>query len=256
MKKPSMAQRRTTLGDIQSVQGLFVDRARSTVRNSANTTHSAPSEMDIVERVSAGQYPSAYALLRDLVLNLCWSNRYALQYYDKRPTAKKDIPKDNKYIFLPVHTPWNGDELTDIIVEGYQWLMPTWDEETEDALFQHLISLFRHKPSCGGELELLKPSVNEAMASGDNQVMVIQNHSRHRLFSAMDVASASHPVPELQELMWQSMLLGNQYPWDVASSRLARVDSIRHDDHVVLFYPKDDRALSQIKQLMGPSGIH
>lgn len=256
MKKPSTAQRRATLGDIQSVRDLIVSRASLKARNGANNNRYAPTEMDIVERLSAGLYPSAYALLRDLVWNLSWSNRYALQYYDKRPTAKKDIPRDNKYVFFPVYTPWNGDELSDIIVEGYQWLMPTWDEETEDALFQHLISLFRHKPGCGGELDPLKPGVNETMASGHNLVMAIQNHSKHRLFTAMDIASASHPVPELQEVMWQTMLLGNQYPWDVTSSRLVRVDSIRHDDHVVLFYPKDDKALSQIKQLMGTDAVH
>ena len=41
---------------------------------------------EILQRVETGSYPTRYALMRDVALNLFWVNRFALTMYEKRPT--------------------------------------------------------------------------------------------------------------------------------------------------------------------------
>ena len=47
----------------------------------------APSGTEILHRIQAGDhYSSRYELMRDVALNMFWSNRFAMTMYDKRPT--------------------------------------------------------------------------------------------------------------------------------------------------------------------------
>src|SRR5271157_4694545 len=63
----------------------------------------APTEVEIVARVQAGEYKSRYELCRDLVLNRFWVNRYTLTMYEKRPSRWGDLPRQREDIFLPVY---------------------------------------------------------------------------------------------------------------------------------------------------------
>jgi hypothetical protein len=217
----------------------------------------APTELDIVERCSSGLYQNRYELLRDLMLNLSWANRYAIPLYEKRPVRWGDIPRDADDVFLPVYQWWHGAELAAIIVDNYRWLAPAWDEETEDVLFEHLIALFRGKPSSGAELSPLKPTVGEALADGNNHVLAIDNHNpNHRDLNGDDIGGARHPVAALEELMRHAMLLGNQYPWNTADSYLCPIKKMHKDDHVVLFYAKNAQAANWLKKLRNGYAIH
>ena len=53
----------------------------------------APTDLEIVGRLQAGEYKSRYELCRDLVLNRFWVNRYTLTMYEKRPTRWGDLPR-------------------------------------------------------------------------------------------------------------------------------------------------------------------
>src|SRR6267143_3231803 len=129
----------------------------------------APSEADIGARLESGEYRGRYDLLRDLALDLFWVNRYALTMYEKRPTRWRDVPRQRDDVFLPIFKPWEGGELTAAIERGYRALTPTWDEGTEDKIFRVLIDVFRHKAGAGAELEPIKPTVSEILASSRNR---------------------------------------------------------------------------------------
>ena len=60
-------------------------------------------------RIEAGEhYSSRFELMRDVALNLFWTNRFAMTMYDKRPTRWRDVPRTRDDVFLPVLTPWEG----------------------------------------------------------------------------------------------------------------------------------------------------
>ena len=48
--------------------------------------------------------------MRDVALNLFWTNRFAMTMYDKRPTRWRDVPRTRDDVFLPVLTPWEDAE--------------------------------------------------------------------------------------------------------------------------------------------------
>jgi len=112
----------------------------------------APTEADIAARVEAHTYAGRYDLLRDLALDLFWVNRYAMTMYDKRPTRWRDVAKSRDDVFLPVFKPWEGQELTNAIEDGYRALPPSFDEGTEDKIARVLLDVFATRraraPSC------------------------------------------------------------------------------------------------------------
>src|SRR5665811_670641 len=70
----------------------------------------APSGTDILGRVEEGAYASRYDLMRDLALNLFWTNRFSMTLYEKRPTRWADVPRSRADVFMPIVTPWaDGD---------------------------------------------------------------------------------------------------------------------------------------------------
>ena len=212
----------------------------------------APTETDIVARVEGRGYASRYELLRDLALNLFWVNRYAMTMYRKQPTRWRDVPRSRDDVFLPVFRPWDGGELVSAIEAGYRALPPTWDEGTETKAFTTLLDIFRHKKGAGAELPALKPTVAEILANPKNLTYhLLAYNPDYPRYGADDLIECAHPVPELEALLRQSMVLHNQYPWDRAKTRLIEVGQLQADDFVVVFQPRSDEVLHFIRRAKG-----
>src|SRR5436309_10331966 len=194
----------------------------------------APSENDIVSKVDAGDYTSRYELLRDLALNLFWVNRYAMTMYQKRPTRWRDVPRHRDDLFLPVFKPWDTGDMAAVVDAGYRTLPPTWDDGTEDKIFRILFDLFRHKKGAGAELPAIKPTVAEILADPKNLTYhLLEYDPDYPQYGYEGIIECMHPVPELEALLRQAMVLHNQYPWDRAKARLSEVGQLRDDDFVV-----------------------
>jgi 3-oxoacyl-[acyl-carrier-protein] synthase III len=212
----------------------------------------APTETDIVARIEGRGYTSRYELLRDLALNLFWVNRYAMTMYRKQPTRWRDVPRTQDDVFLPVFRPWDGGELVAAIEAGYRALSPTWDEGTETKVFTTLLDVFRHKKGAGAELPALKPTVAEILANPKNLTYhLLAYHPDYPRYSHDDLIECAHPVPELEALLRQAMVLHNQYPWDRAKTRLIEVGQLQGDDFIVVFHPRNDEVLEFIRRAKG-----
>src|SRR5438094_10497582 len=78
----------------------------------------APTEADMVARLEAGGYKGRYELLRDLALDLFWSNRYPFTPYVKPPMRWRDVPPQPDDIFLPIFKPSEGAALASAMESG------------------------------------------------------------------------------------------------------------------------------------------
>ena len=92
--------------DFSTMESL--EQLDSVIRRDFETK--APSGTDILQNVETGAYPSRYALMRDVALNLFWANRFAITMYDKRPTRWADVPRNRSDVFLPILEPWEDGE--------------------------------------------------------------------------------------------------------------------------------------------------
>ena len=212
----------------------------------------APTETDIVARVEGRGYASRYELLRDLTLNLFWVNRYAMTMYRKQPMRWRDVARSHDDVFLPVFRPWDGGELVAAIEAGYRALPPTWDEGTETKVFTTLLDIFRHKKGAGAELPALKPTVAEILANPKSLTYhLLAYNPDYPRYGHDDLIECAHPVPELEALLRQAMVLHNQYPWDRAKTRLIEVGQLQGDDFVVVFQPRSDEVLQFIRRAKG-----
>jgi 3-oxoacyl-(acyl-carrier-protein) synthase III len=191
----------------------------------------APSEADIVSRLESSAYRGRYDLLRDLALDLFWVNRFALTMYEKRPTRWRDVPRQRDDVFLPIFKPWESGEMTAAIERGYRALKPSWDEGTEDKIFRVLIDVFRHKAGAGAELEPIKPTVSEILASSRNRTYHLLLHNPDFPgYGYDDIIECTHAVPELEALLRQMMVLHNQFRWDRERMRVIEVGKLADDD--------------------------
>src|SRR6266566_1762223 len=77
---------------------------------------------------------------------------------------------------------------------------------------------------------------------------------RHPGYAHDDIVECLHPVPELEALLRQTMVLHNQYRWDRSQTRLCEVGRLEPDDYVVVFSPRNDEVLSFIRRVK--SGRH
>ncbi|MEX2147136.1 MAG: 3-oxoacyl-[acyl-carrier-protein] synthase III C-terminal domain-containing protein [Candidatus Rokuibacteriota bacterium] len=212
----------------------------------------APTEADMVARLETGGYKARYELLRDLALNLFWVNRYALTMYDKRPTRWRDVARQRDDIFLPLFTPWEAAGMTAAIEAGYRAMAPTWDEGTEDKAFRILLDVFRHKKGAGSELPALKPTVAEMLAAPRSLTYHLLVHDPdYPGYTHDDIIEYTHPVPELEALMRQTMIMHNQYRWDRNRTRVIEVGKLADDDFVVVFQPRNDEVLQFIRRVKG-----
>jgi 3-oxoacyl-[acyl-carrier-protein] synthase III len=210
----------------------------------------AVTEMEIVNRVQAGDYHNRYEICRDLALNLFWVNRYVLTMYEKRPMRWGDIPRRRDDIFLPVYKPRDAAGLAAAIAEGYRKAPQKWDGELEDRCFHILLDVFRNKQSSGGETRPFKPTLPEILADPENLTCHLVTYDPdYASYEYDDVVNFSHSVPELEALMRQAMILHNQYRWDPAVSTLTAVGKLRDEDYVIALHPRSSDVLQFIRRM-------
>ena len=210
----------------------------------------APTDAEIAARVQVGEYKSRYELCRDLALNFFWVNRYTFTMYEKRPTRWRDLPQRREDVFLPVYKPRDASAIATAIEVGYRALPPAWDEELEDRSFSILLNVFRNKLSSGGELRPIRPTVLEALADPANRTCQLLAYDPDSLrYTFDDVVDCLHPVPELEALMRQCMILHNQYPWDPSTNAQIEVGKLKDDDYVMAFHPRSPEVLRFIQRV-------
>jgi len=199
----------------------------------------APTGTDIRKKVETGAYSDRFGLLRDLGQNLFWVNRYSMTMFDKRPTRWRDLPKRRSDVFLPVLTPWEDGEAKVAAVErAWEGLPPTWDAASEQAIFDLLFDLYRHKRHHASELPAVKPTVAEFLERPGALTWVVPEHDPdYPVFGLSEILDAEGPVPELEALQRWAMVLHNQYPWDRSRTQLRPVSEIGDDDWVIAFHP-------------------
>ena len=210
----------------------------------------APTEADMVARLDAGGYKGRYELLRDLALDLFWSNRYPFTLYVKQPMRWRDVPRQRDDIFLPIFKPWEVADLASAIESGYRNLVPTWDEGTEDKIFRVLFDVFRHKKGAGAELSAIKPTMSEILANPRNLTYHLLTHDPdYPGYGWDDIVEYWHRVPELEALMRQTMILHNEYRWDRAKMRVIEVGKLHDDDFVVVYRSRNDEISHFIRRV-------
>ena len=215
----------------------------------------APTGSAILERIQAGAYPSRHELLRDLALNLMWVNRYAITMFVKRPTRWRDVPRARDDVFVQVLTPWEDGERKVLAVEtAYRALPARWNATTEDAIFDELFGLFRHRRYHATDLPPIPPTVQEALRDGGNRTYRMQRHDPDfPVFTTQQIVDCADAVPELESLLRWSMVLHNQHPWDRAQSRLTPLSELADDDFVVLYQPRNHEVMDFIQRVRSGS---
>ena len=211
----------------------------------------APTGTEILERVDSGAYRSRYELLRDLAMNLVWGNRYAMTMYEKRPTRWRDLPRGRDDVFLPPLTPWEqGERKVAAVAAAWTELPATWDAGAEDRIFTILFDIFRHKRHHAAELPPVKPTVAEITSNPENLTFCFPVHDPdYPTHSYQEILDCTEAVPELEPLHRLAMVLHNQYPWDLAGTRLVEVGKIGDDDFVVAFVPRNLEVLEFIRRV-------
>ena len=210
----------------------------------------APTETEIVGRVQAADYKNRYEICRDMALSLFWTQRYVLTMYEKHPTRWADLPRHRNDVFLPVYKPRNAAGMSAAIEAGYLGLPALWDEETENKNFRMLLDVFRNKQGAGGEFRGIKPTVDEILSDPTNLTYRLLSYDRDFPgYDYDDVIDSVHPVPELEALMRQSMILHNQYRWDPATSASIEVGKLQDDDYVIAYYPRNSDVLDFLRRV-------
>jgi 3-oxoacyl-[acyl-carrier-protein] synthase-3 len=211
----------------------------------------APTGTEILERVDSDAYHSRYELLRDLAMNLVWGNRYAMTMYEKRPTRWRDLSRQRDDVFLPLLTPWEqGERKVAAVAAVWTELPATWDADAEDRIFTSLFDLFRHKRHHAAELPPVKPTVAEITSNPENLTFCFPTHDPdYPTRSYQEILDCTETVPELEPLHRLAMVLHNQYPWDLARTRLVEVGKIGDDDFVVAFFPRNHEVLEFIRRV-------
>lgn len=211
----------------------------------------APTGSDILARVQEGGYTNRYALMRDLALNLFWANRFAMTMYDKRPTRWADVPRTRPDVFLPVLTPWeDGERKVTAVGEAYVQLPAAWDQEAEDRIFDVLFDVFGHRKHHATELPAVKPTVAQLLDAPGSLTFRLPGYDPDfPVYDYDDILDCSEDVPELEALHRWAMVLHNQYPWDREQVELAEVGTLKDDDYVVVFHPKDKQVRGFLRRL-------
>jgi len=211
----------------------------------------APTGTDILHRVEEGAYSSRYELMRDLALNLFWTNRFAMTLYEKRPTRWSDVPRTRNDVFLPILTPWeDGDRKVAAVQRAYETLPPTWDREVEDRIFGILFDVFGHRKHHATDLPTIKPTVAEILSDPTNLTFRLPSYDADfPVYEFTDIVDCAEEVAELEALNRWAMVLHNQYPWDRAEAELVEVGQLSDDDYVVVFHPRDQEVRGFFRRL-------
>jgi len=201
----------------------------------------APSGTDILHKVEEGGYSSRYGLMRDLALNLFWTNRFSMTLYEKRPTRWADVPRTRTDVFMPIVTPWqDGDRKVAAVLGAYEALPPSWNREVEDRIFAILFDVFGHRKHDATDLHPIKPTVSEILSDPRNLTFRLPSYDPDfPMYDLADIVDCAEEVPELEALCRWAKVLHNQYPWERSQAELVEVGQLRDDDYVVVMHPRD-----------------
>ena len=211
----------------------------------------APTGTNILQRVNEGAYSSRYELMRDVALNLFWTNRFSMTLYDKRPTRWADVPRTRPGVFLPIVTPWEDGDLKIAAVQAaYETLPPTYNREVEDRIFGTLFGVFGNRRHHATDLPTIKPSVAEILADPTNLTFRLPSYDPDfPVYDFADMIDCTEEVPELEALSRWAMVLHNQYPWDRSQTELVEVGQLRDDDYVVVLHPRDQEVRQFLRRV-------
>jgi len=211
----------------------------------------APTGTEILHRVEAGAYPSRYELLRDVALNLFWTNRFSTTLYEKRPTRWADVPRSRDDVYLPIVTPWeDGERKIAAVLGAYEALPPTWDREVEDRIFTTLFDVFGHRRHHATDLPTIKPTVAMILSDPTNLTFRLPVYDPdYPVYGFDDIIDCAEEVPELEALSRWAKVLHNQYPWERSQAELVEVGQLRDDDFVVVLHPRDQEVRSFLRRL-------
>ncbi|MEO8555832.1 MAG: 3-oxoacyl-[acyl-carrier-protein] synthase III C-terminal domain-containing protein [Actinomycetota bacterium] len=203
----------------------------------------APSGTDILHRVEEGAYSTRYDLMRDLALNLFWTNRFSMTLWEKRPTRWADVPRARTDVFMPIVTPWvDGDRKVAAVLSAYEALPPTWNGEVEDRIFEVLFDVFGHRKHDATGLQPIKPTVSEMLADPANLTFRLPSYDPDfPMYDLADIVDTAEEVPELEALSRWAKVLHNQYPWERSQAELVEVGQLRDDDYIVVMHPRDQK---------------
>ena len=215
----------------------------------------APSGTDILHRVEEGAYASRYDLMRDLALNLFWTNRFSMTLWEKRPTRWADVPRTRSDVFMPIVNPWkDGDRKVAAVLAAYESMAPTWDGEVEDRIFATLFDVFGHRKHDANDLHPIKPTVGEILADPSNLTFRLPAYDPDfPVYDFNQIMDCAEEVPELEALSRWAKVLHNQYPWDRSETELVEVGQLRDDDYVVVLHPRDQEVRHFLRRLQ--SGV-
>src|SRR5437764_539445 len=97
-----------------------------------------------------------------------------------------------------------------------------------------------------------KATVSEILSNPQNLTYHLLAHDAdYPGYGYDDIIEYAHPVPELEALMRQAMVLHNQYRWDRSKTRVIEVGKLHDDDFVVVFYPRNYEVLQFIRRVKG-----
>ena len=202
----------------------------------------APTGTEILAKTQSGGYASRYDLLRDLALNLFWTNRYAMTMYEKRPVRWRDVPRHRDDIYLPILTPWrDAERKVAAVAECYDRLPTAWDSDAEDRIHDVLFDVYRNKLHHATEISAIKMTVAEALAEARDKLTYCLSvyDPDFPVYGYHQILDCSEDRPELEALMRMAMVLHNQYPWSRSEMRLEQVGAIGDDEFVVVFAPRN-----------------
>ena len=213
----------------------------------------APSGTEILRRVEQGAYSSRYELMRDVALNLFWTNRFTTTLYEKRPTRWVDVPRTRPDVFLPIVTLWeDGDRKIAAVQTAYAALPTTWDRDVEDRIFTTLFDVFGHRRHHATDLPTIKPTVAEILSDPTNLTFRLPGYDPDfPVYDFTEIMDCSEKVPELEALSRWAMVLHNQYPWDRSNAELVEVGQLKDDDFVVVLHPRDQEVRHFLRRLEG-----
>ena len=214
----------------------------------------APKDADLLARLEGGQYQGRYELLRDVALHMFWVNRYLLTMYEQRPTRWRDMPRYRHDVFLPLFKPEGPSDMTAAFERAYWTLPSTWDGEAEDRCFEMLLNVVRNKMGAGTDQTALPPTVSEILTDPRNLTYRVRDYDPdYAGYDREEVIDCAHPVPELEALMRQAMVLHNQYRWSPKTSDRVEVGRLRDDDYVVALHPRSPAVLDFIRRVRAGS---
>ena len=138
--------------------------------------------------------------------------------YEKRPIRWGDLPRHREDVFLPVYKPRDSSGIVHRIEAGFGSCRRR-GTKSEDRCFAILTQCFSQQAQRRRRTSADSPYRAEALADPANHTRQLLNYNPDYLrYTYDDVIDCLHPVPELEALMRQCMILHNQYPWDPSAS--------------------------------------